>query len=323
MKSIRVAAVQMESINGDIEGNLQRALPLVEHAAGKGAQVITLPEFMPTGYLFTSAIWDAAEPKEGSTVKWLEENARRLGVYLGTSFLEADGEDFFNTFVMTGPDGREAGRVHKQTPAPYETCFTRGQNGSHVIETELGKIGIGICYENRLSFIPKLMYQQSVDLLIMPHSAPFLAKSFPLPGNLVESYNGLLTGLASHYASMLGIPVVMVNKCGQWETPLPGLPFVIQRSKFPGLSTIVDSDGIVKAQMPDKEGVIVEEVRLDPSRKVRTPPRTYGRWATKVPWPLKLFQVVEVLGDQWYEHSVERRKRAREISSPVCSRNMM
>lgn len=322
MKSIRVAAVQMESINGDIEGNLQRAMPLVEQAAEKGARVITLPEFMPTGYLFTTAIWDAAEPKEGPTVTWLKENARRLGVYLGTSFLEVNGEDFFNTFVMTGPDGRERGRVQKQTPAPYENCFTKGQSGSHVIETELGKIGIGICYENRLAFIPKLMYQQSVDLLIMPHSAPYLAKSFPFPGNLVQSYNSILAGLASHYALLLGIPVIMVNKCGPWKTPLPGLPFATQESTFPGLSTIVDSDGTLRAQMPDIEGIIVEEVRLDPSRKALTPPRTYGRWAMKEAWPLKLIQVVEVLGERWYERSSERRKRALEISAATNSRKV-
>ena len=81
----------MESKNGLIEENLEHATSLVDRAAQEGAKLILLPEFMPTGYIFSKAIWDGAEPKEGPTVKWLRENSKRLGIWLGTSFLEADG----------------------------------------------------------------------------------------------------------------------------------------------------------------------------------------------------------------------------------------
>jgi N-carbamoylputrescine amidase len=103
--TIRVAAVQMESQNGDIKRNLAHATVFVEEAARKGARLIALPELMPTGYILTKEIWNAAEESNGFTVQWLKKNAARLGVFLGTSFLEADGDDFFNTFVMTDPDG--------------------------------------------------------------------------------------------------------------------------------------------------------------------------------------------------------------------------
>ena len=62
---------------------------------------------------------------------------------MGTSFLEAEGDDFYNTFVLVGPTGREAGRVRKQTPAMYEPWFFRGQPGSHVIETGWAGSGSG------------------------------------------------------------------------------------------------------------------------------------------------------------------------------------
>lgn len=177
-RTIRVAAVQMESKNGLIDDNLKHATLLIDRVAQEGAKLIVLPEFTPTGYIFTTDIWDGAEPREGSTVKWLRENSTRLGVWLGTSFLEADGEDFFNTFVLATPDGKEAGRVRKQTPAAYEACFFRGETGPHIIDTELGKIGVGICYENYLAYIPQIMYQQAVDLLLMPLSAPTPMQSF-------------------------------------------------------------------------------------------------------------------------------------------------
>ena len=304
-RTVRVAAVQMESKNGLVEANLHHATPLVEQAARAGAQLILLPEFMPTGYIFTTAIWDGAEPKRGSTVQWLCENSKRLNVWVGTSFLEADGEDFFNTFVLATPDGKEAGRVRKQPPAAFEAFYTKGGAGPHVMDTELGRIGVGICYENQLSYIPRIMYENSVDLLLMPHSYPAIAQ-------MVMS----LGDLALRYARLLGIPAVVCNKSGPWRSPYPGIPFYKSDSSFPGFSTIADSDGAIKAQLGNEERVIVEEVTLDPTRKISKPPRGYGRWALEGPWFRNAVMVIEALGRLWYTLSSERKKRARLISSP-------
>jgi N-carbamoylputrescine amidase len=311
---LRVAAVQMESRNGLIEANLEYAADLVEQAVEKGAKLVLLPEFMPTGYMMTRAIWDAAEPKEGSTVRWLKENSKRLDVWLGTSFLEADGDDFFNTFVMTTPDGEEAGRVRKQTPAVFEAYFTRGDTGPHVIDTEFGRMGVGICYENQLCYLPQMMYRQSVDMMLMPHSAPTPMQNPLCSREYVDFYDSVLRECAQRTARLLGVPAIMVNKCGPWQTPLPG-PFTAQDSSFPGLSAIADSDRTVKAQLGDREGVIVEDVMLDPSRKAQAPPQCWGRWAIEVPWQARVFRAVEAFGRLSYTFSSERSKRAREISS--------
>ncbi len=162
-RTLRVAAVQVISENGKVAENLKHATSFVEEAAARGAKLVLLPEFMPTGYIFTKEIWNGGEPREGLTAKWMKETSKRLGIWLGTSFLEADGEDFYNTFVLTNPAGEEDGRVRKQTPAVGEAYFTRGAVGPHVINTQLGKIGVGICYENEFAYTPKNMYSQSVD----------------------------------------------------------------------------------------------------------------------------------------------------------------
>ncbi len=313
-KKLTVAAVQMVSKNGDIDGNLERATGHVEEAVRRGARLIVLPEFMPTGYVFTRQIWDAAEPAEGPTVRWLRENSRAHGVWLGTSFLEAEGEDFFNTFLITNPDGDIDGRVRKQTPAAAEAYFTKGEAGPHVINTALGKLGVGICYENMLAYTPRLMTSQSVDLLLMPHSAPTPMVSPIFPASAARMFNEYLGNVASYYASMLGVPAVYVNKSGPWVTTLPFMPLLTQRSSFPGLSTIADSDGTVKAQLGNEEGVIVEEVTLDPSRKTGACPACYGRWVRKVPLAINQWRLLEAMGAIYYRLSGERRRRAEEIS---------
>ena len=303
-KSVRIAAVQMESKNGLVEANLEHATPLVEQAAREGAKIILLPEFMPTGYIFTTAIWDGAEPKNGLTVQWLKTNSKRLGVWLGTSFLEADGEDFFNTFVLTTPDGGEAGRVRKQTVAAFEAFFTKDGPGPHVIDTELGKIGVGICYENQLAYIPQIMYRESVDLLLMPHSYPIIAEMMLSLGSL-----------ALWYARLLGIPAIVCNKCGYWQAAYPGLPFYKADSHFPGLSTIADSDGTMKAQVKNEERLIIADVALEPSRKTRQAPQPHGRWADNGKWLRNGARVIEALGKVWYTLSLERKRKALRISS--------
>lgn len=313
-KKLRVAAVQMESKNGLVRANLEHALPFVEEAAKRGAQLIVLPEFMPTGYIFTKAIWDAGEPREGLTVTWLREHAKRLGVYLGTSFLEADGEDFFNTFVLTAPDGKEAGRVRKETPAAFEAFFTKGDSGTHMIDTDFGRVGVGICYENMLSYIPRLMYTQSADLILMPHSAPSPMKSILTPRSALDSFHAHLKGLSLRYATLFGVPAVMVNKSGKWQTPLPWVPFMEQVSSFPGFSSIADSDGTLKAQLGSGEGVIVEDVVLDPSRKTNARPACSGRWAGDFPWGIRIWRLAEAEGSLWYRLSSDRKARARAIS---------
>jgi len=308
----------MESRNGLIEANLEHATELVQQAAQMGARFILLPELMPAGYVFATSIWDGAEPTQGPTLGWLEKTARTLETWLGTSYLEADGQHFFNTFVLMSPDGKVAGRVRKQTPAVFEAFFTKGAAGSHVIPTELGRIGVGICYENQLAYIPLMLCQASADLLLMPHSAPTVMRGL-LGRSGVKAYENSLRDLATRYARQLGIPVVMANKCGPWVSPLPGLPFHTESSNFPGLSSIVDSDGTLKAQLADQEGVIVEDVTLDPSRKSNTPPRHCGRWAWEDAYGLPRMlrnscPVIEAIGGVWYRTSAQRRRRASRLS---------
>jgi hypothetical protein len=50
-KSLRIAVVQMESRDHDIDGNLKRATTFAETAAARGATFVLFPEFMATGLL--------------------------------------------------------------------------------------------------------------------------------------------------------------------------------------------------------------------------------------------------------------------------------
>lgn len=255
-RTLRVAIVQMRSLDHDIDGNLKRATAFAEKASAQGAMLVLYPEFMPTGSYLSFDTWDSAEPSNGKTVQWLKSTSGRLHVWIGAGFFEADGEDFYDTFVLTTPEGQEAGRVRKAVPAEAEAYFFRGETGPHILNTGIGKIGIGICAENYYCTLPTALIKQSADLILMPHAAPDMSESGGLP-------QPPGTRLASWYAKKVGIPVLMVNKVGRSYKPPPNEI----KGFYPGLSTIVDSDGTVRQSMEDKEGIGVADVTLDPSRK--------------------------------------------------------
>ena len=255
-RTLRIAIVQMRSLDHNIDGNLKRASRFAEQAQARGARLVLYPELMPTGSYLASDTWDSAEPSNGKTVQWMKSTSSRLHLWLGAGFFEADGEDFYDTFVLTTPEGEEAGRVRKALPAEGEAYFFRGYDNPHVIGTAIGRIGVGICAENYYCQLPTQLVKRSADLILMPHSSPDMSRSGGLP-----SPPG--THLASWYAKKLGIPVAIVNKVGPANPPPPNAG----NAFFPGLSAIVDSDGTVKRLMDDKEGLAVADVNLDPARK--------------------------------------------------------
>lgn len=294
---LTVAAIQMHSEPLQLERNLIHAEALVEQAVRQGARLVLLPELMPGGYRLTEEIQRTARPFGGAVTEWLTGLARRLDIHLGTTFLEKAGADYYNAFALATPSGRIAGRVRKSPPASVEAYFYRAGDDAHYIDTDLGRIGVGICYENLLHERLLGLHHAGVDLVLQPSAA---GRPLPfLPGD-VARFERMLRDSTPYYARALGVPVAMANQAGPLCTPLPGgLPKIA--SSFPGLSAIVDSDGTVKARLGEAEGVIVADVRLDPSRKVTAPPPRFGRrWAVPVPWYAFIWPLTQKMGERHY-----------------------
>ena len=300
-----IGVVQIDSEVGNVSANLEHAGELVYSAARQGAQIVLTPELMPCGYSLTEEIWNYAEPFEGRTVAWLTSLARQNNIYLGTSFLEVCGEDFYNTFALAAPDGSLAGRVRKRPPASLEAYFYRSGDDPHVIETVLGRVGVGICFENLLYEHLQEMQRASVDLILQPTAA---GRPKPMKEGDIELFDSMIQRCAPYHARALGVPVALADRTGHIHTELPG-GFGEFNSSFPGYSTIVDSDGVVKARMKAEEGVIVAEVVLSPERKCSKRPRCYGgMWAFPMPWFAYIWPETQQMGEKDYAVNPRRRQ---------------
>jgi N-carbamoylputrescine amidase len=314
IKTIRVAAIQLECKNGQVETNLKRASELVEKAAGQGAELVLLPELLAAGYQLTRVIWNYGEPKGGPTESWLTEMAEEHRLWIGTTYLQAEGNEFFNTFALAAPGGNIVTRVHKEKAPAIEAFFFRGKPGPHVIDTPLCRIGVSICFEGWLARVVNCLRRDGAELVLMPHSAPTPSVTVGFNQADVNSITNGVHDVAILLATELGVPTVMANKTGPWKTALPK-PFPPQDSSFPGLSAIVDAKGCVLARLEDQEDVLVADIQIDPSLRKREQLTGAGKWARAVPHGFKVFVISEAIGKLSYFCSLLRRRVARKISS--------
>lgn len=305
-RRLKLAAVQMLSVNGRVAENLGRASQGVAQAAQQGAELILLPELFSTGFELNAHAWHLAEPQGGATEAWLAQAAQRHGAFIGGSYLERRANEFFNTFALAGPAGI-AGRVRKRHPCSVEAYVFKGGDYSHVIATPLGRIGVAICYDSCLREVWDRMLADSPDVLLFPMSAPTPVKTWLYGQPKIDAFHASFRDGATQSARLIGIPCAMSNKWGPWETSLPGwLPRLLlprQRSRFPGFTHVADGDGRELARVEDGEGVALATVTLDPSRKRLALPADRDRfrpWIADVPGEYRAFAMFEATGRRWY-----------------------
>jgi predicted amidohydrolase len=135
MRTLTIAAVQLENRPGDPAATRAATERLVARAAEAGADLVVLPELSATGYVPNDTVWDLAEPLDGPALRHAREVAVRHRVHLGTGFVERDGTDLYNTYALIGPDGALTGSVRKHEP---ETACFRPGAGDGVVETTFG-----------------------------------------------------------------------------------------------------------------------------------------------------------------------------------------
>lgn len=157
---MKVAAIQMIS-SSDLNDNLATAERLLRQAAADGAQLLLLPEYWPLmGQRDTDKLLIAEDAGSGRMQTFLSAIARELGIWLigGTIPLKsAEADKVLNTTLVYGPDGELKARYDKmhlfgfqKGSESYEESRTITA-GDEVVsfDTELGRIGLAICYDLR------------------------------------------------------------------------------------------------------------------------------------------------------------------------------
>lgn len=269
-KLYNIALVQV-SLNGKPEENLKKCSDWVRKAASQGADVVCLPELYSSFYFCQSEnvdYFDLAEPLQGVSHTAFCELAKELNVVIIVPFFEKRMSGVYhNSAYIIDKDGRQAGLYRKMhipdDPSYYEKFyFTPGDLGFQAIDTQVGKIGILICWDQWYPEGARLTAMQGAEVLFYPTAIGWHPHEKEKYGQ--KQYDAWMTVQRGH-AVANGIYVAACNRIG-YEQPEPEKAGI----QFWGASFIAGPQGEILAQAShDQEEIIMAEVDMDYMEDVR------------------------------------------------------
>ncbi|MEO6060410.1 MAG: carbon-nitrogen hydrolase family protein [Thermoflexales bacterium] len=246
---LTVAAAQMTSVVGDRDANLKKAADAVAEAAGRGAQLVVLPELFAYDYVSFSntdvKLFERAEPLDGPTVRAMRDLARQHRVWLVPSVFERELAGVcYDTAVLVNPRGEIAGTYRKthiallsSPESGKEKFFFKPGNKLPVFDTPFGKLGILICYDRGFPEAWRVLVLKGAEIIVVP---------------ITTTDEDGFAEMARTRCFENGVFGVFVNRCGteDWK-------------RFFGGSLIAGPRGQVLAQAGEAETVLVAQCDLD------------------------------------------------------------
>jgi deaminated glutathione amidase len=258
MTSIRAACVQF-SARADKSENIALMAPLVADAAGRGADVVLLPEKW-NAWLDGPGLLPLAERLDGGeTVDAMAGWAREHGVNLigGSIAIVADDDGVHNVSIAFDRSGERVAaytKIHLFDVDVGGFSYRESDGtaaGSELVTAELDGVTVGltVCYDLRF---PELYRALAVDRG---------ARILTVPSNFT-----LHTGMA-HWEVLLRARAIE-NQAFVLATGQHGTPGGLDKPSY-GHSMIVDPWGTILAQAPDGDGVIVADLDLAAQASIR------------------------------------------------------
>ncbi|MFZ0041831.1 MAG: nitrilase-related carbon-nitrogen hydrolase [Solirubrobacteraceae bacterium] len=170
---MKLAVAQIEAVPLDLEANLRLTSEAVQAAAGRGADLVVLPELVASGYVLDDpAIRDLAEPGDGSgraLGSW-SALAQRLGVAIIGGYPELAGARLFNSVAVIDRTGTLRGGYRKLHLFRGEKQrFEPGDLGLPVFELDGVRVGVIVCYDLRFpETIRLLAIESGAELIAVP-----------------------------------------------------------------------------------------------------------------------------------------------------------
>jgi N-carbamoylputrescine amidase len=259
----RVGLVQM-SCALDPNENLEKALWRIREAAARGAQIICLQELFRSQYFCreeNAELFALAETIPGPSTNTLGKLARELRVVIIGSLFERRAAGLYhNTAAIIGADGELAGIYRKMhipdDPLYYEKFyFTPGDLGFLNFDTEFGRLGVLVCWDQWYPEGARLTALGGANILFYPTAIGWHPAEKEQYGK--AQLDAWRTIQRAH-AIANGVYVAAVNRVGFEGPPERGI-------EFWGSSFIADPFGqIMTEASSNAEEILTAE--CDPAR---------------------------------------------------------
>ena len=166
---VTVASINLRpSRTKSAEENVRLFIEAVERTVKDKADIILLPEgitIVGNGKKYA----DVAESIPGPSTAALGEAARRKNAYIAAGIYEREGVAVYNTAVLIDRNGNLVGKYRK-VYLPREEIEGGITPGSSypVFDTDFGKVGMMICYDQMFADPARALALQGAELLLLP-----------------------------------------------------------------------------------------------------------------------------------------------------------
>jgi len=274
-EQFRVGLVQM-SCGPEPEANLQKAIDRVADAAGRGAQVICLPELFQTQYFCQredASLFDLAEPIPGPTSAKLGEVAKAHNIVLVASLFEKRAPGVYhNTAAVFDSDGALRGLYRKMhipdDPLYYEKYyFTPGDLGFRAHNTSFGRVGTLVCWDQWYPEGARLTALQGASILFYPTAIGWHPAE---KADFGTAQHDAWRTIQRAHGIANGVYVGVVNRVGFETGNIRGKSASGDGLEFWGGSFLCDPFGTVLAEAShDKEEILIGDVDLRKLEEIR------------------------------------------------------
>jgi predicted amidohydrolase len=164
--------------------NLKRIEKAVVKAKRQSADIVIFPELSLTGYVVRDQIYELAETVPGPSTKILEGIAKRTKMHIVFGMPELTDKTqatIYNTAVLVGPNGLlgKYRKMYLPTHSVFEEkrYFRPGYEAA-VFDTELGKIGLIICYDIFFPEVARLTRLKGAQLIVCISASPTIRRAY-------------------------------------------------------------------------------------------------------------------------------------------------
>ncbi|BCD98992.1 carbon-nitrogen hydrolase [Marinagarivorans cellulosilyticus] len=273
---IKAAVLQLSVASDNKAENFEVCARHVRGAAADGCKLVVLQELHATRYFCQQEdveCFDLAEPLDGETYSAYEALAAELDVVMVISQFERRAAGLYHNTaqVIDGKLGR-AGIFRKMhipdDPGFYEKFyFTPGDadaefDGFKPVQTQIGKLGVLVCWDQWYPEAARLMALAGADMLIYPTAIGWDPADDA--AEKARQQDAWVTIQRAH-AVANGLPTLVANRTG-FEAD-PAGPSGIQ---FWGTSFVAGPQGELLVKAPvEEQGFYSAEIDMQRSEAVR------------------------------------------------------
>jgi predicted amidohydrolase len=181
---IKLALAQISSKRENKIENLLKIEKLTLKAKQQGAELIIFPEMSLTGYVLLDQVYEVAETIPGPSTQKIETLAKKTGMHIIFGMPELSEKTqatIFNTAVCVGPQGviGKYRKMYLPTHSVFEEkrYFRPGYEAA-AFKTELGNIGLTICYDVFFPEVYRLIRLMGAQLIICISASPAVRRSY-------------------------------------------------------------------------------------------------------------------------------------------------